>query len=79
MSNQNQVSVIIGRVATDAQYRTRFFKDVEQIIAQHSLDAVESETLRGMAKCPVTRMGTAMLNKSHNKYEANARKLATAV
>lgn len=77
MSTQN-VECVIGRIVTDGDYRQLFFDDVEEAIAGYELNPVESDTLRRMSDCPVTRMGTAMVNKTHGKHHAAARKAVPA-
>ena len=75
----NKVEQVIGRVATDSNYRSRFFNDADEALAGYELNPVERETLHRMANCAVTRMGTAMLNKTHSKHKAGARKTVAAV
>lgn len=76
MSFQNNVAQIVGRVAIDSTYRDRFFNNVEETLTGYDLNPVEAETLRRMSNCPVTRMGTAMVNKTHGKHKSAAQKTA---
>ncbi|MFZ0545825.1 MAG: hypothetical protein WAM60_10335 [Candidatus Promineifilaceae bacterium] len=78
MSQQN-VELVIGRLATDGAFRNLFFCEVEEAITGYELNPVEADTLQRMAGCPVTRASSAAINKSHAKYAGQAREAAIVV
>ena len=73
------VQLIIGRIATDPDFRQRFFENVDEANAGYLLSAADVGILKRMAGCLGCRASTLMVSKLYQKHDGDSRQEQIAI